>query len=345
MRSLARWSADEASVILQGGTAQAHQVALQHHGVLIDSPPRHLNFAPLASHGVVVATVEPDLHVPTNETADLRLIESEVRRFSEIVSACPIAASVCARQLRLAERVGATATSETDGVLLGLELESLSYATLQAGPEFAAWLDRQPRRVRRPADAGSVVVVDNSDHVEIQLHRPRLKNAFDAALRNALLEALDALAHRPDLETVTLSGTGTAFCIGGDLAEFGSVENPADAHLIRLTTSVAGRLVQLEPTLKARVHGATVGAGVELAAFADQVTADRKTTFRLPEVTMGLLPGAGGSVSITRRVGRHNAARLLLLDQTIDADHALSLGLVDHISHTGHISHTDHTGE
>ena len=79
------------------------------------------------------------------------------------------------------------------------------------------------------------------------------------------------------------------------------------------------------------VHGGVVGAGVELAAFARQVVAANGTTFRLPEVAMGLIPGAGGTVSVTGRIGRWRAAWLMLTGSVLDARRARIWGLVDHV--------------
>lgn len=79
------------------------------------------------------------------------------------------------------------------------------------------------------------------------------------------------------------------------------------------------------------VHGHCVGAGVEIPAFASTVIADPRSTFSLPEVGMGLVPGAGGTVSIPRRIGRHRAAWLSLTGTAVDAGTALSWGLVDRI--------------
>jgi enoyl-CoA hydratase/carnithine racemase len=83
------------------------------------------------------------------------------------------------------------------------------------------------------------------------------------------------------------------------------------------------------------VHGACIGAGVELPAFAGRVVARPDATFRLPEVSMGLVPGAGGTVSIPRRIGRERFAPWALAGETIDATTALSWGLVDEISQAG----------
>jgi enoyl-CoA hydratase/carnithine racemase len=78
-------------------------------------------------------------------------------------------------------------------------------------------------------------------------------------------------------------------------------------------------------------HGACVGAGVELAAFAGHVKATPDAFFQLPEVSMGLIPGAGGTVSITRRIGRQRTAWMALTGGRVDAATALEWGLIDDI--------------
>lgn len=75
-----------------------------------------------------------------------------------------------------------------------------------------------------------------------------------------------------------------------------------------------------------------VGAGIELAAFADRIVADPATRISLPELTLGLLPGAGGTVSLPRRIGRQRTAYLALTGSVIDASTALAWGLVDEIA-------------
>jgi enoyl-CoA hydratase/carnithine racemase len=81
----------------------------------------------------------------------------------------------------------------------------------------------------------------------------------------------------------------------------------------------------------AHLHGACVGSGIELPAFAGRVLAAPDTTIALPEVGLGLLPGAGGTVSLPRRIGRHRTALLALARPSIDASTALAWGLVDEL--------------
>ena len=211
----------------------------------------------------------------------------------------------------------------------GLVAESAVYSLLQAGPEFARWREAHPTRTARPDAQPAVRVERDGDVLFVTLSRPRLHNAFSAAMREELLAALAVAQADPAIEKIVLAGEGPSFCSGGDLDEFGTRPDPASAHLIRLTRN-AGRVMHaLRDRIEVRLHGACMGAGIELPAFADRVVAAQDTVISLPEVTLGLVPGAGGTVSIARRVGRHRACLLGLSGQPIDAPTARSWGLVD----------------
>ena len=149
-------------------------------------------------------------------------------------------------------------------------------------------------------------------------------------MRDDLLECLE-LALVDGRVQIHMTGRGASFCSGGDLCEFGLAREPVASHLVRLESSVAWRLHLCARRLRVALHGACVGAGAELAAFAHQVSAHRDTFLRLPELGMGLLPGAGGTVSIPRRIGRWRAAYLMLSGQTIGALTAAEWGLVDEV--------------
>ena len=215
----------------------------------------------------------------------------------------------------------------------GLVGESLAYAGLQAGPEFARWLEE--RGAATPAPSPEPVLVErDGDHLTITLNRPETHNAVDVALRDALVEALELVDADPAL-TATLRGAGPSFCSGGDLREFGTFPDPGTAHAIRLERLPARALAAVADRVAARVHGYCVGAGAELAAFCHRVVADPGTTFRLPEVSMGLVPGQGGTVSIPRRIGAPRSAWLALTGRPIDASTALEWGLVDQLTRSG----------
>ena len=129
-----------------------------------------------------------------------------------------------------------------------------------------------------------------------------------------------------------MSGEGPCFSAGGELAEFGSVPDAATAHAVRSTRSVAALLARCAPQLTVHVHGAAVGAGAEMAAFAARVEASADAFFQLPELHYGLIPGCGGCVSIPRRIGRLRSAYLALSGHRLDASTACSWGLVDAVT-------------
>ncbi len=224
--------------------------------------------------------------------------------------------------------------SEKLSIHQGLIAESLVYSTLQAGPEFAAWLEQHHKRNQRAANAEPAVLVQRSGpQLELTLNRPEKHNAYSAEMRDRLVEGLQLAQGDPSIETVLISGAGSSFCAGGDLDEFGTSPDPATAHAVRSTRNAARSLAAVAERVKVKLHGACIGAGIELPAFAGEVTASEDAFFQLPEVLMGLIPGAGGTVSIPRRIGRQRTALLALTGARLSPEQALDWGLIDRISH------------
>ncbi len=234
----------------------------------------------------------------------------------------PQASVVAAQTLRLGARL-----SLYDALLV----ESLAYATLQSGPEHARWLAGRGRRTRRDLDQPRIDVSDDGASVTVTLNRPRLLNLFDAAMRDQLTDVLKALRAGADERRLVITGAGGNFCAGGDPAEFGTVPDPVAAHLIRSRANAAPWLAAVARRVTARIDGACVGAGVELAAFCATVTATERARFRLPELSMGLVPGAGGTVSVPARIGRQRTLQWLLTNAEVDALKARHWGLVDEL--------------
>ena len=211
-----------------------------------------------------------------------------------------------------------------------LVTESLAYAVLQWGDEHRSWLASQPQR-RAPEASDAIRIERTAANLRIRLHRPERRNAFSARMRDELVDALELAVADPTIAAVHIDGTGPDFCSGGDLAEFGMATDPASAHHIRMSRSAGWWMHRVSSKMTVRVHGACVGAGVELPAFARRVVAAPDTTFRLPEVRMGLIPGAGGTASIPRRIGRERTTWFALCGNALDATTAVRWGLVDEI--------------
>lgn len=249
--------------------------------------------------------------------------QAAAQRLAEIVAAQPAASVALVQVLRMGARLSPPER---------LVAESLAYSMLQSGSGFRAWLAETRPRTPRPAP--EPIRLDRDDtRLTITLDRPWARNAMDAGTRDALCEALYVVVADPSITQVDLCGSGPAFCSGGDLTEFGTSRDPANAHLIRLQRSPAALLQQCGERVTAHLHGACVGAGIELSAFAGRVSAAPDTAIRLPEIGMGLIPGAGGTASLPVRIGRERTAYLALTGDTLTAAEALDWGLVDEVLH------------
>jgi hypothetical protein len=270
--------------------------------------------SPSAQHWVQQAT----LTLSEDAAGDRRVVtvdstESAVAELTARVDTWPQAATVCDDVLR--------AVDPKAPALAGVITESLAYSTLQSGGEFATWLRRRgPATV--PVLPDPVVADRDGNTLYIRFNRAARHNAFSNDARAGLLEALDVARYDPSIDEIVISGNGPSFCSGGDLAEFGSFADPASAHIARVRHSPALVLDEL---------AGRFGSGLEMAAFCGWIEAQPDSVLGLPELALGLIPGAGGTVSVTRRIGRWRTAYLVLSGRTIDANTALGWGLIDAI--------------
>lgn len=240
----------------------------------------------------------------------------------------PRAAVTCGQLVR---QTTALAPRSGVGTTAGLAAEAAAYSLLLGGPEFARWLAERGASRRRRPPAGPVRVTREDGTLVITLEDPGRRNAFSAALREALLDAVLLAEADETIESVELRGAGPAFCAGGDLDEFGAAEDLVAAYMVRLARAPWRVIDRIAPKVTVYAHGACVGAGTEIAAYANRVLAAPDAFFALPEVQMGLVPGAGGSVSVPRRIGRWRAAWLMLTGDRLPAPAALRWGLADDI--------------
>ena len=262
-----------------------------------------------------------DIRGPGTVPTDL---EAAVGRLRDAVLRSPRAAIACGQLVRQTAVLG---TGE------GLAAEATAYSLLLGGPEFARWLgERAGPAAPRTAPAEPVLVTRDAGRLSIVLNVPERRNAFSVRVREALLDAVLLAEADETIESVELSGAGPAFCSGGDLDEFGAATDLVAACLVRLSRAPWRVIERIAPKVTVFAHGACVGAGTEIAAYAGRVVAAPDAFFALPEVRMGLVPGAGGSVSVVRRIGRWRAAWLMLTGERLPAATALRWGLVDEIA-------------
>ncbi|WP_151771618.1 enoyl-CoA hydratase/isomerase family protein [Streptomyces abyssomicinicus] len=178
---------------------------------------------------------------------------------------------------------------------------------------------------------GEFVRVVRHGHVaELVLDRPRAMNAVSTEMARSLTAACDALAADGDARVVVLTSSHErAFCVGADLKErngFGDAELRRQRPVNR--AAYTGVLELPMPTI-ASVHGFALGGGFEIALSCDLIVADGTAVVGLPEVSVGVIPGGGGTQLLPRRVGAARAAELIFTARRVEAREARELGLVD----------------
>ncbi len=256
-------------------------------------------------------------------------LDSQIKMLKESVGKNPVASLALVQLLRLGQSLS---------IRDRLVAESLTYSTLQSGDEFQSWLkSRQETKKGKPSgepnDEPAVIVSrkQQSDLLRLTLNRPEKHNAYSAEMRDELAAALRVALADDSIKKVRLDANGSSFCAGGDLNEFGTTPNPATAHQIRSVRNTGWLLHQLRDRTTANVQGACIGAGIELPAFTSKITAKEDAFFQLPEISLGLIPGAGGTASIPVRIGRQKTAWLALTGNKISAEKAAKIQLIDEI--------------
>jgi hypothetical protein len=244
---------------------------------------------------------------------------SDLPRIEAYTADFPGATVILAEVLRLTEQLPLAAA---------LQVESLAYSTLLGGAEFARELKDYPALPPVKTSLNPIMIDRDGDHVTLTLNDPANRNAMTAAMRDALYEALANLLDDPSQPTVTLRGAGACFSVGGDLREFGSADDLAEAHQVRTLHSCARALYELGDRATVELQGACIGSGLEITAAANRRVAAPNSWFQLPELGMGLIPGAGGTVTVARAIGRHRTAWLLLTGCRLRARQAAGWGLV-----------------
>ena len=175
------------------------------------------------------------------------------------------------------------------------------------------------------------ILFERRDHgiLWLTLNRPEKRNALNLALVEALSAKLRALAADDTLRAVVLRGAGKAFLAGADIAEL--KERGALEALRGINATLFREVEELPVPVIAALHGWVLGGGMELAMACDVRVAAESARFGQPELTLGILPGAGGVHRLAEVAGLGNAKDLILTGRIIDAGEALRIGLVSRV--------------
>ncbi|MBN2148653.1 MAG: enoyl-CoA hydratase/isomerase family protein [Anaerolineales bacterium] len=163
----------------------------------------------------------------------------------------------------------------------------------------------------------------------VRLNRPKALNALNRTLLTELMDALEAFDADPAIGAMVVTGDNRAFAAGADIKEM--VDSTVIEMFVRDQISIFDRILHIKKPVIAAVSGWCLGGGCELALSFDMVIASESARFGQPEITIGVIPGAGGTQRLTRVVGKAIAMEMILNNRTLTAEESLSLGLVNRV--------------
>jgi enoyl-CoA hydratase/carnithine racemase len=179
------------------------------------------------------------------------------------------------------------------------------------------------------SDFETVIYEKEGALAHVTLNRPRVLNVFSVMMRNDLYEVLSAIKADDEVKAVIVKGAGEkAFCAGADLSEFLTAPSVMKARRIRGVRDLWRLFVSMPQPLVAALHGYVLGSGMEIALFCDIRIAAYDVVFGLPEMSLGIIPGAGGTQTLPRIMGLSRSLDMLLTGRRIEAAEALNAGLV-----------------
>ena len=166
----------------------------------------------------------------------------------------------------------------------------------------------------------------------ITFNRPKVLNALNSDLLNEFGDALDQIKNDPLIKVLVLTGSGAkAFVAGADIGEIATLDVLGAKIFAKLGQSIIGKLQELAIPVIAAVNGFALGGGCEIAIACDFIYAADSARFGLPEITLGLIPGFGGTQRFSRLVGKNVAKEMIFSGEMIKADRAREIGLVNKV--------------
>ena len=174
-------------------------------------------------------------------------------------------------------------------------------------------------------------ITTNNKICTMKFNRPDKLNAFDSQMVIETQEALNEISNNKEIKVLVITGEGKGFSAGADISEFGTAPSLYESREARLNRDLWGMMSKLELPLIAAIHGYAYGAGLELSLYCDIRIATSGSQFSIPEVSLGYIPSAGGSQTISRYLRRSDAALMGLTGRPLTAIQAYSAGLIHEI--------------
>ena len=180
----------------------------------------------------------------------------------------------------------------------------------------------------------STLLVDMENGIcTITINRPDKLNALNKEVFNDLDKAIDEVNNNPAIKTAIITGAGPkAFVAGADISEFGGLSREQAMALAKRGQDVFFKIENSRKPIVAAVNGFALGGGCELAMACHFRLCSENAKFGQPEVNLGLIPGYGGTQRLTQLVGKGKSMELQMTAHLIDANEALQLGLVNHVT-------------
>jgi enoyl-CoA hydratase len=173
-----------------------------------------------------------------------------------------------------------------------------------------------------------ILLTKSEGVASLSFNRPDKLNALNREMAGELRQALEEVAQDPSVRVLVLSGQGRSFMAGADITNFVGMDPLAARGFAQRAHALLSRLESLEIPVVAAVQGYALGGGLEIALACDFIYAAAGTKFGLPEISLGFIPGVGGTQRLARLVGRSITKEIIMTGRFLDAEEARTLGLV-----------------
>src|SRR5512147_2213836 len=175
-----------------------------------------------------------------------------------------------------------------------------------------------------------MILTETRGHVGlIRLNRPQAMNALNNPLMRELMDALESFDKNDEIGAMVITGNDKAFAAGADIKEM--ADRSIQQMMDRDHVGVFGRIHTIQKPVIAAVSGWALGGGCEVALSCDMIVASESAKFGQPEITIGVIPGAGGTQRLTRAVGKAIAMEMILNNRTLSAQEAYQFGMVNRL--------------